>query len=580
VALSPRGDVVVTVTGNDGSVTSRRVQDGVVLGTAPGTGKAAAAFDGPDRLVVGSPDRPVRVLDPESLATLRTIEVPAPPPDPRPPLVNRTLPGGIAYFDQHALSAGDDLVVLVGETAMIAVAPSTGTVVWRADLSGDRAESCSRSTVALDAGLVLCGDRFGVVRERLLTTGVENGVELDIQRGDVGELSVSQGQLVVFGAGAPVITRWMVDGSGPVTRLLARGSVAAAGYDPAGRTFLTARRPEDVRSTSDLTSYAVWDPRTDAPAQALPEGIISANWLFRDLITVYAPGDDTHRPIDARTGREAQDGPRVPRAARRVWSAPRGDRVYVAMPGWQLWSATRGTQTWDPRPIDGSGGTIVDLAANSDGSLLAIALEDQSRYATYSQTTDIGTNTVVQMYDGRTGRPVGAARPDADAVALRDDGLLAVARRGSVALVDSTTMRTLRDLPGARGVITDLQFSADGTVLIATAADQSVSVYDADAGIRLGGPISSSTPRYRELKVPEAGTMSNRDPVPYPGYLRPDGDALLVTVAQGVAEWDLDPAHLSAAACAVAGRNLTEAEWTTYASPLGPYRETCATGSG
>ena len=68
--------------------------------------------------------------------------------------------------------------------------------------------------------------------------------------------------------------------------------------------------------------------------------------------------------------------------------------------------------------------------------------------------------------------------------------------------------------------------------------------------------------------------------ITYPGYLRPDGAAVLVTVAQGVAEWDLDPVHLSSAACRVAGRNLTEVEWATYASALGPYRATCRTGQG
>ncbi|MEZ0447399.1 BTAD domain-containing putative transcriptional regulator [Cellulomonas sp. ICMP 17802] len=586
LALDPHGKVVVTVAGNDGSVTSRRVQDGVVLATAKGTAKAAAAFDGSGQLVVGSSDGPVRVLDPTSLATLRTIDPPAPSSELRTgglegalnqSPVDQHLPGRRAITDDHAVSAGDDLVVLVGGSSMLAVAPSTGGVVWTADLGGS--DTCSWSTVAPEAGLVLCGDRFGVVRERSLTTGAENGVELDIQRGDVGNLSVSQGELVVFGAGAPVITRWMVDGSGPVTRLLARGSVAVAGYDPDGNLFLTASRPADAQSTADLTSYAVWDARTDTQVQALPGRVLGVEWMFRGIVTAYVQGLGDLRPIDVETGREVPGGLRVPERAGEIWSTPSGDRVYVSMPGWQLWVGNRATQKWDGHPIDGRNQGVIDMSATSDGSRVAIALQDGDPNQTSSLSADVGTTTVVQMYDGRTGKPLGTPRPGADAVALRDDGLLAVARRGSVSLVDSTTMTTLRDLPGARGAISNLQFSDDGTTLIAATDDQSVSVYDANAGIRLGEPIPSSTPRYREVSVPIGPELPYGTPVMYPGYLRPDGRAVLVTVAQGVAEWDLDPAHLSAAACAAAGRNLTQVEWATYASALGPYRQTCPTAS-
>lgn len=588
LAIDPHGEVVVTVAGNDGSVTSWRVEDGVVLATAESAGKAAAAFDGSGRLVVGSSDGPVRVLDPTSLVTLRTIDTPAPSAQRRRSGVEGTLnqspvyqhlAGRRAVVDDHAVAAGDDLVVLIGPSSMLAAVPSTGRVAWTADLGADGGDSCSWATVALEAGLVLCGDRFGVVRERSLTTGAENGVELDIQRGDVGELSVSQGELVVFGAGAPVITRWMVDGSGPVTRLLARGSVAVAGYDPDGRMFLTARRPTDAQSTADLTSYAVWDPRTDSQVQGLPDSVVGAQWLFRGIISAYVPGEHFLHSIDVQTGQDVPGSLRVPDRARAIWSTPSGDRAYVSMTGWQLWEGRRDAQEWDPNPIDGRDQDVIDMSATSDGSLVAIALEDGIQDQTGSVSADAGTTTVLQMYDGRTGEPVGPARLGADAVALRDDGLLAVARRGSISLVDSATMQTLRDLPGARGAISDLQFSDDGTILIAAANDQSVSVYDVDAGIRLGEPIPSSSPRYREVSVPVGTSLPYGTRVTYPGYLRPDGTAVLVTVAQGVAEWDLDPAHLSSAACRVAGRNLTEVEWATYASALGPYRETCRTGT-
>jgi hypothetical protein len=51
--------------------------------------------------------------------------------------------------------------------------------------------------------------------------------------------------------------------------------------------------------------------------------------------------------------------------------------------------------------------------------------------------------------------------------------------------------------------------------------------------------------------------------------------ALAVTDATGVVVWDLDPEHLADAACAVAGRNLTQTEWASYLGDLGDHRETC-----
>ena len=61
-----------------------------------------------------------------------------------------------------------------------------------------------------------------------------------------------------------------------------------------------------------------------------------------------------------------------------------------------------------------------------------------------------------------------------------------------------------------------------------------------------------------------------------PGWLRPDGLAVAMTVREGVAILDLEPARLAEAACRLAGRNLTETEWATYLAEFGEPRPTCA----
>jgi DNA-binding beta-propeller fold protein YncE len=60
-------------------------------------------------------------------------------------------------------------------------------------------------------------------------------------------------------------------------------------------------------------------------------------------------------------------------------------------------------------------------------------------------------------------------------------------------------------------------------VLVATSNDQTVSLYDIATGTRIGDPIPTDAP------------------FSYPGFVRPDGDAVAVTTRQGVAVRDIDP---------------------------------------
>ncbi len=300
---------------------------------------------------------------------------------------------------------------------------------------------------------------------------------------------------------------------------------------------------------------------------------------MKDEVGTWVPGEGVQHVVDARTGEPIDEGLVLPEIAWFYWPSARGDRVYVSMDGGQVWIADAATDRWstDPIRVESSKGTVqdvIDLSATTDGTLLAIASENFDGQSG-SSINDAGVNTEVRIFDGTSGMTTGPVHSGADAVAIRDDGLLAIAYRGSLVLVDSATMKTVRELPGARGAITNLQFSDDGTVLMATADDQSVSIYDPDAGIRLGAPLPSASPRYPYGVTGLGEDMPAAAPTIYPGYLRPDGQAAIVTVAEGVAEWDLDPADLSDAACKLAGRNLTKSEWSSYAAALGPYRLTC-----
>ena len=58
--------------------------------------------------------------------------------------------------------------------------------------------------------------------------------------------------------------------------------------------------------------------------------------------------------------------------------------------------------------------------------------------------------------------------------------------------------------------------------------------------------------------------------------LRDDGGQLALGTGQGVVVWDLEPDQLVAAACRLAGRDLTREEWADHLSAFGPYHPVCA----
>jgi len=116
-------------------------------------------------------------------------------------------------------------------------------------------------------------------------------------------------------------------------------------------------------------------------------------------------------------------------------------------------------------------------------------------------------------------------------------------------------------LPSTAAETTSLQASADGRTLLATGSDGSASLFDLASEMRLGDPILS------------AGGGA------FAASLRPDGAELAVVLADGVQLWDLDPERQTAAACLIAGRDLTREEWDTYLGEIGPYRSTCGYGS-
>ena len=126
---------------------------------------------------------------------------------------------------------------------------------------------------------------------------------------------------------------------------------------------------------------------------------------------------------------------------------------------------------------------------------------------------------------------------------------------GTIELLDSN-LAVIASLPGARGFVSDLRFSADGALLAARGNDDTVSLYNVATRERIGDPIAAAADDIIDVN--------------------PDGTELAIAKPDGVVIWSLDRATWIAAACRIADRHLTPAERDSYLAGLDKGEDACA----
>jgi hypothetical protein len=98
--------------------------------------------------------------------------------------------------------------------------------------------------------------------------------------------------------------------------------------------------------------------------------------------------------------------------------------------------------------------------------------------------------------------------------------------------------------------------------MIATNSDHSVILYDVASGARIGAPIRIADDESNWIALSLDGRR-----------LAVGGEADKGHNATQI--WDLEPEAWVAAACRLAGRNLTPEEWSTHIGALAAYGPTC-----
>jgi DNA-binding SARP family transcriptional activator len=496
-------------------------------------GDTSAAGWAPDgQLYIGSSGTHFREFDPNTFEQVRDITVPM------------YATGGLLKFSEDGAFMVARGVIQQGDGSLVGSAARVdlvdGTVAWTIPPDEYGSGTCDGLAFSEPEGRLWCGDFDGIIRGRSLSTGALDGTTVEHQRGWLANLDLlavdGNRYLVTLGRQTASIGRWQVGGNGPLTRQIADGNDYAE-YSPDGRWMLVGR-PSNAPLGFTLS---VWDQHDDREVLALPTDVLDATWV--DEVSIGAITDDGHvRVVDVRTGDSHEvtidlqpDWEAIARVGVRhlalgypdghvdVFDVDTGKRVrlQISVPEWGPGA---------PR--------VSEIATSEDGTRIYVS------------------GNGVYVFDARDGRQV-QRNLDTSIISIdvAGDGPIAVGHfNGTITLLDPADLSVEATLPGTRSGAS-LRFSADGRLLLATSGER-MSLYDIATRQRIGDPIP-------------VGDV-NTD-------LRPDGLEIAVAHhdASGITLWSLDPATLTRAACTVAGRNLTAAEWETYIGDLAPYRATC-----
>ena len=395
------------------------------------------------------------------------------------------------------------------------------------------------------------GTQFVVGANRLTITNIADGTtaapEIDTQHGPAVVADLPGIGLVLTGFDG-TLTVWDPGAGSAIARILPGSQHAAAYSSPNGSLIATSGTVDTVN---------VYRRVDRAPAATLSIGPPGARDYFEAATPVAFSADNRLLAIGNREGDVQWFDTRT--------LQPLTTPVKVSDKG----GALALTFSPDGRSLvavvaeDGVNGVhVVDVATRGVRSLdppmaFAISASFRPDGRELAVSSAIGGGAIYPIVDGRigTGSMLRSFGPKLESVAYSPDGkLLAVGSQdGAIRFLDATTHRPLGGRVASSGsLVAAIEFSGDSRYLTALTLDGRNQLFDVRDRTAIGPPFSSTG----------VGTFSSDSTLVLPG-------------SSGSARWDLRAATLRRAACEVAGRNLTRAEWHRYLRAAGNYRKTC-----
>ncbi len=416
-----------------------------------------------------------------------------------------------------------------------------------------------------DGSRIAVGRTDGRTQIFELESGESLGPPLAANASEINDVSFSaDGRLLATAGLDRTGALWRLDGNRAIGTVFRgqSGPITEAAYTPDGAQVLTAGTDGSV---------AARDPETGSIARRFhlggevlstvvsPDGSTLAAGGTAGRVSLWPIDDPSAEPISIDLDRSwaqqvafSPDGGQLAIAvdgARGAWEFGNGGHVRFVDP-------TTGAETADR--LDLKGQTPIGVAFSPDGEVLAVT----------------AVNNLVHLYDAVTHERIGPPLENVDspivsATFAPDPQRLATGTGSGLVLQWNVDDQSLIGPPleGDEGTIGGVAYSPDGTRLATSRAGLSTTqLWRADTGARFAGTFVSGALPFTEQTYELDHFLFNR-----PAF-SPSGDRLVTTgLDRATVSWTLDPNQWRDAACAIAGRELTEGEWRQYLPDRDPY---------
>ncbi|PZQ89521.1 MAG: hypothetical protein DI534_06835 [Leifsonia xyli] len=445
----------------------------------------------------------------------------------REPVGRIPLPGDYATRSMRDL--GDGTLLSAGEDGVARVEFASGRVLWTA---APGVRGCF-SITPLPGGTFFCDD--GVPWEASISDGQPTAREIQTQATWVFNVAAfDDGSLLVTNQrSTPFVERVPLDGSGPISRLVARGQVATDSGFADDRTIVTV--PAGTVANEGLAPYRLWDLESDTGTGPISDYI---DVLGHGVIGRWDEAAQSQVLSDVDGGRPRElsggllDG--VPGVVPHGGATP--DRAFAVTDTWvQPFDPTSGKALGPPLRFDGeylAGSATVHDWAGSNRALVTWWDRDEAQM-------------ISAVFDLTTGKEIARGLyGDVAAIAIPDGRVFST---GSSELRQSDGMlQPQGTLPKPVAGANMFELSDDGRTLLLTGIDEYAALYDVPSGQKLGSDLAIDSPQWVSA------------------HLSPDGEQLITNAPGGVLLWNLRTAGMAEAACRMAGRSLSPTEWATY----------------
>ncbi|MGL4257201.1 MAG: hypothetical protein ACRCSL_12775, partial [Microbacterium sp.] len=330
-----------------------------------------------------------------------------------------------------------------------------------------------------------------------------------------------------------------------------------AQLDTSGSRMILEDRAAAVADVDEQRQYAVWDIASDSAVFRIPGDVTGLG-----DVEVWDPrfwDDDTLLAFEVSRSTDENGEPVV-----------EDDVILIDLVTGAVTRNVLPDGTFDVVPIAGRAFTLgetgtVQQIDKTTFDPVGPEIQLPAESPPFTVATGVGGATLLltqwdgvtrsYLYDAETGDLLAELDQRDHAAWISPAGEVFTASNVEISRRSGETLEVTGTVAHLAGAAT-LEGTADGDIMIARGGRGGVGIID----------VATLRPYSAQIPADNFGDAA----------ITEDGSAVIVPTRLGMAIWSLDPADHFEAACRIAGRDMTEAEWATYLPELGERVETCA----